>query len=83
MLQVKMISEGFYKAINVASKHECYIDQDMLGDFRASWEIKGADGSFDSCESPAFNTIEEAARWIECQSVIISTNFDDAPLIAN
>jgi len=83
MLQVKKVSEGFYKAVNVVSEHECYIDQDMLGDFRASWEIKGADGSFDANESDAFETIEEAASWIECQGVIMTTKFDGAPLIAN
>lgn len=83
MLQVKKVSEGFYKAVNVVSEHECFIDQDMLGDFRASWEIKGADGQYDADESDAFETIEEAARWIERQGVIISTNFDNAPLIAN
>ena len=47
MLQIEKVSEGFYKAINVVSEHECFIDQDMLGDFRASWEIKKADGSFE------------------------------------
>ena len=83
MLQIKKVSEGFYKAINVVSEHECFIDQDMLGDFRASWEIKKADGSFEADESSAYNTIEEAASWIECQGVVMSTTFSNEPLLAN
>lgn len=82
MLQVKMISEGFYKAINVVSEHECFIDCDMLGGFRGSWEIKREDGSFEADESSAYNTIEEAASWIECQGVVMSTTFSGEPLVS-
>ena len=82
MLQVKMISEGFYKAINVVSEHECFIDTDMLGGFRASWEIRNEDGSFDADESSTYNTIEEAASWIECQGVVMSTTFSNEPLVS-
>lgn len=81
MLKIKMVSEGFYKAVNVVSEHECYIDMDMLGDFRASWEIRGEDGTFEADESDAYETLEEAARWIECQGVIMTTSFDGSPMV--
>ena len=81
MLKIVKVSEGFYKATNVVSEQECYICQDMLGDFRGSWEIKKEDGTFDADESDAYQSIEEAARWIECQGVVMSTNFDGSPMI--
>lgn len=81
MLKIVKVSEGFYKATNVVSEHECYICQDMLGDFRGSWEIKKEDGTFDADESDAYQNIEAAARWIECQGVVMSTNFDGSPMI--
>ena len=86
MLKLVKVSEGFYKATNIVSDHEAYIDRDMLGDYRAVIEIK-TDSGFDADESEGYSTIEEAARWIECQhkigntSVIMSTNFDGSPMI--
>ena len=86
MLKLVKVSEGFYKATNIVSDHEAYIDRDMLGDYRAVIEIK-TDSGFDADESEGYATIEEAARWIECQhqvgntSVIMTTNFDGSPMI--
>lgn len=86
MLKLVKVSEGFYKATNIVSEHEAYIDCDMLGDFRGTVEIK-TDSGFDADESEGFATIEEAANWIECRMdiggvpVIMTTNFDDSPMI--
>lgn len=89
MLQIKKISEGFYKAVNVVSEHDAYIDRDMLGDFRATVEIK-TEAGFDAAESEGFANIAGAARWIECRvgdkevggsPIIMSTNFDGSPMI--
>ena len=89
MLKLAKVSEGFYKATNIVSDHEAYIDCDMLGDFRGTVEIKTENG-FDADESASFPTIEQAARWIECRvgeaavggtPVIMSTNFDGSPMI--
>jgi hypothetical protein len=80
MLKLVKISEGFYKATNIVSGHDAYIDCDMLGDFRGTVEIR-TDSGFDASESDAYNTIEEAANWIECQGVIMTTNFDGSPMI--
>ena len=80
---------GIYKATNIVSDHEAFIDCDMLGDFRATVEIETENG-FDAAESQGYATIEEAARWIECRvgesevggtPVIMSTNFDGSPMI--
>ena len=81
MLKLVKVSEGFYKASNIVSDHEAYIDTDMLGSFRGTVELKLEDGTFEADESNAYDTIEEAARWIECQKVIMSTNFDGSPMI--
>ena len=89
MLKLAKVSEGFYKATNIVSDHEAFIDCDMLGDFRGTVEIK-TDNGFDADESEGFATIEEAARWIECRvgdaevggtPVIMATNFDGSPMI--
>ncbi len=89
MLKLVKVSEGFYKATNIVSDHDAYIDTDMLGDFRGTVEIKTESG-FDADESQGFATIEEAASWIECRvgeneiggmPVIMSTNFDGSPMI--
>ena len=86
MLKLAKVSEGFYKATNIVSDHEAYIDCDMLGSFRGTVEIKTESG-FDADESDGFPTIEQAARWIESQHkigsqpVIMSTNFDGSPMI--
>ena len=82
MLKLMKVSEGFYKAINIVSDHTAFIDVDMLGDFRGTVETLTPEGYVGE-ESPAFETIEEAARWIERQDVIISTNFDGTPLIVS
>ena len=89
MLKLVKVSEGFYKASNIVSDHTAFIDVDMLGSFRGTVEIKTETG-FDADESQGFDSIEEAARWIECrvgenelggQPVIMSTNFDGSPMI--
>ena len=86
MLKLVKVSEGFYKATNIVSDHEAYIDVDMLGDFRGTVEIETENG-FDADESEGFATIEEAANWIERRSdiggmpVIFTTSFDNSPMI--
>ena len=90
MLKLVKISEGFYKATNIVSDHKAFIDTDMLGSFRGSVEIELENGTFDGDESEGFDTIEQAASWIECRvgenevgsmPVIMSTNFDSSPMI--
>lgn len=86
MLKLKLVSKDFYKATNIVSEHEAYIDMDMLGDYRATVEIK-TDNGFDAEESEGFATLEKAANWIECRTsiggrpVIMTTNFDNSPMI--
>lgn len=89
MLKLAKVSEGFYKATNIVSDHEAYIDCDMLGDFRGTVEIR-TDCGFDAAESEGFASIAEAASWIERRvgeqevggtPVIMSTNFDGSPMI--
>ena len=86
MLKLKLVSKDFYKATNIVSEHEAYIDMDMLGDYRATVEIE-TDNGFDAEESEAFATLEKAANWIECRMsiggkpVIMATNFDNSPMI--
>jgi len=81
MLKLVKVSEGFYKASNIVSDETAYVDMDMLGSFRGTVELKLADGTFDADESDAYDTIEEAACWIERQGVIMTTTFDGSPMI--
>lgn len=89
LLKLAKVSEGFYKATNIVSEHEAYIDCDMLGSFRGTVEIKLESG-FDAAESDAYDSIEEAACWIERRvgegavggtPVILTTSFDGSPMI--
>jgi len=86
MLKLRLVGKDFYKATNIVSKHEAYIDMDMLGDYRATIEIETQDG-FDAEESEGYATLEEAAHWIEKHStiggqpVIFATRFDNSPMI--
>tara|TARA_B100000424_G_C22793716_1_gene426154 strand:+ start:331 stop:603 length:273 start_codon:yes stop_codon:yes gene_type:complete len=86
MIKLAKISEGFYKATNIVSEHEAYIDTDLLGYFRGTVEIETENG-FDAVESEGFTAIESAADFIErcCElggkPVIFTTNFDDSPMI--
>ena len=89
MLKLVKVSEGFYKATNVVSDHNAFIDTDMLGDFRGTVEIE-TEAGFDAAESTGFPTIEEAACWIERRvgdaevggmPIIMATNFDGSPMI--
>ena len=86
MLKLRLASKDFYKATNIVSEHEAYIDRDMLGDYRATIEIETQDG-FDAEESEGYATLEEAVYWIEKrttiggQPVIFTTRFDNSPMI--
>jgi len=80
MLKLMKVSEGFYKAINIVSDHTAFVDRDMLGDYRGTVETLTSEG-YVGVESDAYETIEEAARWIECQDIIMTTNFDGTPRI--
>ena len=82
MLKLMEVSEGFYKAINIVSDHTAFVDRDMLGDYRGTVETLTSEG-YVGVESDAYETIEEAARWIECQGIIMTTNFDGTPLIVS
>jgi hypothetical protein len=81
MLEIKEIRPGFFKALNIVSEHDAYIDTDMLGDYRGTVEVELENGTYEGDESPAYNTIEEAANWIECQGVVMTTCFDGRGLI--
>ena len=85
MLKLKKVSEGFYKATNVVSNWRgevsCYIDQDMLGDFRGTVEVQSITGELTANESDGYSTLEEAANWIECQGIVMTTYFDGSPML--
>lgn len=82
MLKLMEVSEGFYKAINIVSDHTAFVDRDMLGDYRGTVETLTPKG-YVGVESDAYETIEEAARWIECQDIIMTTTFDGSPMIVS
>ena len=82
MLKLMKVSEGFYKAINIVSDHTAFVDRDMLGDYRGTVETLTSEG-YVGVESDAYDTIEKAASWIECQNIIMTTNFDGTPRIVS
>ena len=38
MLKLVKVSEGFYKATNIVNEYNAYIDTDLLGEYRATYE---------------------------------------------
>ena len=81
MLKLREIVSGYYKATNIVSNHEAFIDVDMLGQFRGIVSTALEDGSFEVVERMGHHTIEDAANWIECQGITMTSNFDGSPMI--
>lgn len=75
LIKFTQIEERFFKATNVVSEHVVHIYQDLLGDFRGSWEIQQADGTFLADESDGFTSFEAAASWCEAQGIVMTTTF--------
>jgi len=62
----------FWKATNIVNEYNAYIDTDLLGEYRATYE----NNDLTDADERGFNTWEEAAAWLDRQdSFVMSTTF--------
>ena len=72
IIEFDKIEEGFYKATNIVNGWNAYIDQDLLGEYRATYENE----DLTVADERGFSTWEEAAEWLNRNDrFIMTTNF--------
>ena len=72
IIEFDKIEEGFYKATNIVNDWNAYIDQDLLGEYRATYE----NDDLTIADERGFETWEEAAEWLNRNDrFILTTNF--------
>ena len=72
IIEFEKIEEGFYKATNIVNEYNAYIDQDLLGEYRATYE----NDDLTVADERGFNTWEEAAAWLDRHGpFVMSTTF--------
>ena len=72
IIRFEKIEEGFYKATNIVNEYNAYIDTDLLGEYRATYE----NDDLTDADARGFATFEAAAEWVERnRKFIISVNF--------
>ena len=72
IIEFAKVEEGFYKATNIVNEWNAYIDTDLLGEFRATYE----NDDLTVADERSFETFEEAAEWLDRNSkFIMSTTF--------
>ena len=72
IIRFEKIEEGFYKATNIVNEYNAYIDTDLLGEYRATYETN----DLTDADERGFDTFEAAAEWLDRNSkFIISVNF--------
>ena len=72
IIRFEKIEEGFYKATNIVNEYNAYIDTDLLGEYRATYE----NDDLTDADERGFDTFEKAAEWLDRNSkFIISVNF--------
>ena len=72
IIRFEKIEEGFYKATIIVNEYNAYIDTDLLGEYRATYE----NNDLTDADERGFDTFEAAAEWLDRNSkFIISVNF--------
>ena len=72
IIRFEKVEEGFYKATNIVNEYNAYIDTDLLGEYRATYE----NDDLPDADERGFDTFEAAAEWLDRNSkFIISVNF--------
>ena len=72
IIRFEKVEEGFYKATNIVNEYNAYIDTDLLGEYRATYE----NNDLTDAAERGFDTFEAAAEWLDRNSkFIISVNF--------
>jgi len=62
----------FWKATNIVNEYNAYIDTDLLGEYRATYE----NNDLTDADERGFDTFEKAAEWLDRNSkFIMTTNF--------
>ena len=72
IIRFEKVEEGFYKATNIVNEYNAYIDTDLLGEYRATYE----NNDLTDADERGFDTFEAAAEGLDRNSkFIISVNF--------
>ena len=61
IIEFAKVEEGFYKATNIVNEFNAYIDIDLLGEFRATYE----NDDLTIADERGFATFEQAAEWLD------------------
>ena len=69
IIEFTKIAEGKFNATNIVNGFKAFIDQDMLGEFYASFE----NTDLTIADEAGFQTFEEAANWLDRRDEFIMT----------
>ena len=70
--KVALPNDVFWKATNIVNEYNAYIDTDLLGEYRATYE----NDDLTDADERSFDTFEKAAEWLDRNSkFIMTTNF--------
>lgn len=72
IIEFTKVAEGKFNAINIANDFSAYIDQDLLGEFYASYESN----DLTIADEAGFQTFEQAANWLNRrEEFVLTTTF--------
>ena len=72
IIEFTKVAEGKFNATNIVNGFKAFIDQDMLGEFVASFE----NADLTVADEAGFQTFEEAANWLDRRTeFVLTTNF--------
>ena len=72
IIEFTKVAEGKFNATNIVNDFKAFIDQDMLGEFYASFE----NTDLTIADEAGFQTFEEAANWLDRrEEFILTTSF--------
>lgn len=69
IIEFTKVAEGKFNATNIVNGFKAFIDQDMLGEFYASFE----NTDLTIADEAGFQTFEEAANWLDRRDEFIMT----------
>ncbi len=72
IIEFTKVAEGKFNATNIVNGFKAFIDQDMLGEFYASFE----NADLTVADEAGFQTFEEAANWLDRrEEFVLTTTF--------
>lgn len=72
IIKFTKVAEGKFNATNITNGFNAYIDQDLLGEFYASYESD----DLTIADEAGFQTFEQAANWLNRrEEFVLTTTF--------